>query len=393
MTIYPGELLHSYILRILKSSGNLQKRSNLLDVMSSKGNWVAYPSISEEHRHLFSHFSRKRLLELIEYHTQAYRVRLTSAPSVFADLSEKVFWGISCNSKLDDIPVNTYKYKEQIRYCKQCFGEQLNLYGTPWFALVWLDAEKCQRHNTPLEKIGCKTCSDQPLLNKVISTFDGICTDCGNRIWNPTDFSHSYGEYCLNRRPHDVLTFAPCVFWEFIIFLKLKYKKLLKLKKKKEDFEIITKWKSGLIEQKVFDFKVEVLEIDLMAQPLTEKEELDLEMLENYPKVIFKSGIHKEFKFEQSVMLLSSVSQKLPKLIDEFWSNNVKKTSVRLRFPFNDCMKEITKAIKRDCKYCHMSYKECAASLTIVRERLDFPSNPAKPHWCESVMIQNAALF
>ena len=163
--------------------------------------------------------------------------------------------------------------------------------------------------------------------------------------------------------------------------------------KHEEDFEIITKWKSGLIEQKVFDFKVEVLEIDLMAQPLTEKEELDLEMLENYPKVIFKSGIHKEFKFEQSVMLLSSVSQKLPKLIDEFWSNNVKKTSVRLRFPFNDCMKEITKAIKRDCKYCHMSYKECAASLTIVRERLDFPSNPAKPHWCESVMIQNAALF
>lgn len=393
MYIFPGELLHSYLLRVLKSSGNLNKSSNLQGIVSTKGNWISYPNVSNEHRHLFSHITKKQQLDLVECHTQAHRVKLTSSASAFADLSEQIFCGGNHSARLDRIPIDTYKYKESIRYCKYCFGEQLYLYGISWFALEWLDEKRCSRHLTPLESIGCDKCSKQPLINKVISTFNGTCIDCDNQIWSPVDLSQTFGEFSLNKRPPDILSFSPCVFWEFVTFLKLKYKRLLKIKKQKEDFEIVTKLKSGLIEQEVFDLINQDNEIDLIAQPLTEKEELDFGLLDDYPKVIYKNGIHKEFNFEQSVRLFSSLLENQPRLIEEFYSNSVQKTLVRLRFPFNHCVKEIAKASNVECMYCHMSYSECAGSLYIARERLDPFSDRGKPYWCEMAMKKNRELL
>lgn len=210
---FEGELLNSYLLRLYTCLGSGRPVSGLYIKSKDELKWVPYPIVANEFVKYFLDFEYKELYEYVSENTIAHKVSKFSSPLAYIKLLERIFFGGSRSIYLDEYPINTTSLSPLIKYCPECFFEQIKENGVSWFRLEWFEsANKCERHDTLLLTESCRNgCGNS--LDKLKAMMSGKCLICGEVVWRCRDVKTlSCNSTSLYRNTN--VHVAPCLLWQ-----------------------------------------------------------------------------------------------------------------------------------------------------------------------------------
>jgi hypothetical protein len=176
--VYPDESIHSYLIRALVRMGALNSISSLSGIISSSGVVRASPKILTQHAGALSQLNgcdrvksiSKRVNE--ELHRRSL---LQSNRNFEIDIYE--FYNENSDEKIIKLEGHT-----QLRFCSDCFKEQIQAEGVTWFRFNWLFQERCNKHNKLMTEVRSYFCACEKSNNILIalkSVMVGYCHTCG----------------------------------------------------------------------------------------------------------------------------------------------------------------------------------------------------------------------
>lgn len=76
-----------------------------------------------------------------------------------------------------------------IKFCPQCFKDQIWSFGFSWFKREWLihGMVRCRVHECDLLEACCKSCGLKSPIMSVVSALTGKCQKCSTDLWNSTN--------------------------------------------------------------------------------------------------------------------------------------------------------------------------------------------------------------
>lgn len=220
---FEGELLNSYLLRLYICMGNTNSVSGLYIKSKGELKWTAYPRAGTELVKYFLDFEYKALYKYVSENTIAYKVSKFSSPLAYIKLLERTFFGGGDSIYLDEYPIKTTGLSSVIKYCPNCFFEQIKENGVSWFRLEWFESrDRCERHDTLLLTESCKNgCGNS--LDKIKAMMSGKCLICGEEVWRCSDVKTlPYNSPSLYRNKNEHV--APCLLWQVKIWAESLYK-------------------------------------------------------------------------------------------------------------------------------------------------------------------------
>lgn len=220
---FEGELLNSYLLRLYVFQGRVRPVSGLYIKSKDKLRWVPYPIVEDEFVKYFLCLEYKDLYDYVFKNTIAYKVSKFSSPLAYIKLIERIFFGRGHSIYLDEYPIKTTGLTPLIKYCPECFFEQIKENGVSWFRLEWFESgNKCERHDTLFLTESCRNgCGNS--LDKLKAMMSGKCLICGEEVWRSRDVKTlSYDSPSLYKNKNKYV--APCLLWKVKLWAECLYK-------------------------------------------------------------------------------------------------------------------------------------------------------------------------
>ena len=220
---FQGELLNSYLLRLYICLGGGRSVSGLYTKSKDVLRWVIYPKVSDEFVNYFLDFNYSELYEYVSKNTLAYKVSKFSSPLAYIKLLERIFFRGDSSIYLDEYPIKTTGSYPLVKYCPECFYEQIKENGVSWFRLEWFESgSKCERHDTLLLTESCKNdCGNT--LDKFKAMMNGKCLICGEVVWCCRDVKALPYDSPSIYKNSDVHV-APCLLWKVKSWAESLYK-------------------------------------------------------------------------------------------------------------------------------------------------------------------------
>jgi hypothetical protein len=178
LNIFPDESLHSYFLRTLFCLGEIIKPSDMKGIVSLSGVVQSVPRLyCQRHNHF--NLCDKSISALLTKHLP----NNFPFPTDLEELKEYVLLNIESKDTKYALP----KGKTRLRYCPDCFLQQITEYGVSWFKLDWLFTISCKEHNKQLSNIYSfeTRCCGKPsnVLDCIESAMSGRCKKCNRSYW------------------------------------------------------------------------------------------------------------------------------------------------------------------------------------------------------------------
>lgn len=375
MTIFPGELLHSYFIRLLIASGEFRAEKRLwAAITTGTGFWRKYPSIPLKGQYLLANTSPTHQVKLVCEHLPLEQSSLLYSSNRLIDLTEYIFKGKETPQYNNKVKQCREK-KVRVSYCKACFKEQFLTHGATWFALDWFEHGYCSHHNATLDEIGCEDCRNQSFYKKLISTMQGQCITCGKVLWD-VDSSQVADKIAIStvtRLPPRSKLLAPCFYkalYEFLKTLNNRYSSLLLREKAYVDFE---KWHIKVPKR-------------CLIKPLSTAEKFELAGYKSLPSISNDDSVYLPFNLEAFMQAVDNT----PMFTYEFMSELIRKEASWVikyyRFPYNTVSRSVMKAKSASCEKCQYTQNECVGSQGIAR--INVPPNNTKilSNYCEERM-------
>lgn len=182
---YEEESIHSYFLRTLLCLGTIHKESDLQGIVSQSGVIRALPRVNATNESIFSSLSNEALEKLITFHSTYSGLKYYSVDDVRSYM---------LHSK--DFPILPFppdahslvNFRTQLRYCPECFKEQILQNGVSWFRLAWLHSTECSLHNQRLCHVnrGITECCSHTtnMYSELLSALNGKCYYCQESAWS-----------------------------------------------------------------------------------------------------------------------------------------------------------------------------------------------------------------
>lgn len=173
-----GESIHSYLIRTLLCLGEISTVKDLVGIVSLSGVLHPTPKLDYLRGNHFLDLREKTRSKLLLEHTPWGN----RSQHVMAEINDYIFFGIEPeNSKF--FP----KGRTQLRYCPECFREQIIKHGFAWFNIKWLFNINCKQHKKRLSHIRVfenQCCGEKlNILDNLRSALSGKCPACPSSKW------------------------------------------------------------------------------------------------------------------------------------------------------------------------------------------------------------------
>ncbi len=192
--IFRDESIHSYFIRVLILNGKLLSPDDLNGIVSRSGVVNTIPKLDFERGKLFLSYQCAFLEKLISDHTPIKFLQ----PSDLAEIEDYVLFGVTPTS----LDTSCFKGRTQLRYCRNCFNEQISEHGVPWFRVDWLYSTSCTVHNQKLTHVftHISPCCFKSfnILDCLFSTIRGECCACNRDYWKHGKSLYINSEYPQN---------------------------------------------------------------------------------------------------------------------------------------------------------------------------------------------------
>lgn len=346
---FQGELLNSYLLRLYICLGDSGSISGLYT--NSKGNlrWVTYPKVAAEFVNFFLDYDYKELYEYVSKNTIAHRVSKFSSPLAYIKLLERIFFGLENSIYLDDYPIKTTGSYPLIKYCPECFFEQIKESGVSWFRLEWFESgNKCERHDALLLTDSCRNgCGNT--LDKFKAMMSGKCLICGEEVWCCRDVKTlPYNNPSPYRNTNEHV--APCMIWKVKSWAESLYQEAKELAYKMHDISMYE------------DFP-EYFDGGTPPEPLSAREKEILIVKNDLKSLLavrsnFCLGTYSRFSYDLYEYYESSPFQELSKKL----TDNTDIREVYVGGVSYDIKVNLLVSRDFDCSKCHIRYIDCPNS-------------------------------
>ncbi|EAR55873.1 hypothetical protein SKA34_16930 [Photobacterium sp. SKA34] len=194
--IKKDELIHGYLIRVLTIAGELQQTRDLAGILSDSGVIRELPILNEQQRTYFTPLTFKDIEHILTNNTP-YRYTNTE---VYNYVGDYVFKGKNEGNK------NNLNSRTELRYCIECFREQIKIYGFAWFRLNWgyfIDCDIHDKRMCSLHTVIQKCCGKYAnIFNCLQSALSGKCFNCQSSNW-----AFSSTVYLTDRNRSNYLTF------------------------------------------------------------------------------------------------------------------------------------------------------------------------------------------
>lgn len=176
--IKEDELLHSYLIRVLIIAGELHQPKDLLGMISYSGVIRELPVLPASKRKYFARLTSNDIENILSQNTP-YLYKGTKISSFVGDYVFKG-WTNTCNK-------NTLNNRTQLRFCIECFREQIRFHGYTWFRLNWVYSVNCDIHKSRLYYLHTvfQRCCGKSInvFNSLRSAMSGRCFSCLSTNW------------------------------------------------------------------------------------------------------------------------------------------------------------------------------------------------------------------
>lgn len=185
------ETLSSFIIRYLVTSGsfNIDKLENLL-FTNCNDEWNIFPSPKKEIREIyFQAFEQSDVEQIIKNNT-ILSIYKPVANLVFEAQIKRLF-SLKNSLNINKIRYNCLhkneKIKIDIKFCVDCFIDQIRTYGFTWFKRDWLlpGSSYCLTHLSKLTTRRCN-CENKKSILHSINLLQGYCSACETDLWSHT---------------------------------------------------------------------------------------------------------------------------------------------------------------------------------------------------------------
>lgn len=179
--IFPDESIHSFLIRKLITEGALSSTSSLNGIVSVSGVVYPMPKVRGEFASYFLDLGICERLDGIARPANEFVRMDTQVRSKYFKVDSHTFYGFGTFSEGEGLVGRT-----QLRFCNECFIEQLYEHGCVWFKSDWLYEEHCQKHNKLMREVrrtGCSCRGRGGIVNSVLSVTRGLCRVCLDDIW------------------------------------------------------------------------------------------------------------------------------------------------------------------------------------------------------------------
>jgi hypothetical protein len=178
MTLAEGESIHSFLLRVLLCAGYLESTRDLIGIVSPAGVVRTLPRLDRKQSKCFADVGADVFDNGISRHLPSF----CQLPSILTELRAFIL-GLRVPALVKDIPFS----RTQLRYCVDCFKEQIDSCGHTWFKTAWLYDYDCEKHSKRLSHAyeWHHRCCDTQLntLTSIKSSLSGICPNCNCSDW------------------------------------------------------------------------------------------------------------------------------------------------------------------------------------------------------------------
>lgn len=196
LQIFPDELLHSYVLRVIISQGLANRPSDIKGVISSASLIRADLELTEQQSRIFSIFPVTALMELLENHMPVKGYPRLSNPKSLAAKCGRIFFHRR-TGVIEDFTLGALGNPKEIyylKYCPECIREQIQLYGSGWFKFDWLFSRNCDVHNLNFILVNQQICLCKlNILDNLISALSGVCVRCKAEVKFPPKITEPIG--------------------------------------------------------------------------------------------------------------------------------------------------------------------------------------------------------
>jgi len=134
--IKDDELIHGYLTRVLSIAGELHQVRDLAGIVSSSGVIRKLPKLNEQKIKYFNYLTPKDIDHML-FNNTPYTYAQTGLTNIVGDY-------ILNGRQLE----NKRIARTQLRYCIECFKEQIKNHGHIWFRLSWGYSVDCEIHKT-----------------------------------------------------------------------------------------------------------------------------------------------------------------------------------------------------------------------------------------------------
>tara|TARA_R110001599_G_scaffold343413_2_gene565991 strand:- start:733 stop:1494 length:762 start_codon:yes stop_codon:yes gene_type:complete len=210
--VYPDESIHSYLIRALFRIGSLNSISSLSGIISSSGVVRASPKILTQHAATLGQLKGCDRVKSISKHAnkELHRRSIQQGSRNFEiDIYE--FYNVNSDEKIIKLEGHT-----QLRFCLDCFKEQIQSEGVAWFRFNWLFQERCNKHNKLMTEVRSYICAckkNNHILIALRSVMVGYCHTCGGRNFGERgiyrNITNSNRDYPGSYRFHKMLYAKP----------------------------------------------------------------------------------------------------------------------------------------------------------------------------------------
>lgn len=218
----PGELIHSLLLRRCLLSGHPGWRTHITNIISRSGAWLDIPRIPFHARQSYTKIPADIKRRWLREGAAGGHGQCQTADGLLSWKIDYVFrLGSWSSPKCRTIGIPA----AQIKYCPQCFRDQIQHAGFVWFRHWWYSDTICLIHDQELVSNYCTHCPPPAEISDwILSLMQGACLGCRQKIWdgNPLDSSHDpngqlfFEEEAREKDIRDGPTPAPCYLWAVV---------------------------------------------------------------------------------------------------------------------------------------------------------------------------------
>ncbi|MHA3240455.1 hypothetical protein [Yersinia pseudotuberculosis] len=216
-TIFPDESLSGFVFRILYCYGALINENDLLGVVNSAGSkWIFFPNIKTDYQYMFQPYPPLDMYDSFNRRLKQSSLIYKTNPKSVLSIFSKIFYNryvdhdfYRKNKKIPDI---------EIKFCVDCFYEQIKENGISWFKSDWEEPHsRCRIHHKNLIKTShLISCCKRDRLQKIQAALTGVCPCCLTTCW-PNINNETYFDLGLPRDNETLDSFiSPCAIEIFV---------------------------------------------------------------------------------------------------------------------------------------------------------------------------------
>ncbi|TVK97542.1 hypothetical protein AYI83_10280 [Shewanella algae] len=162
ITPLPNETFHSLIVRNAMVKVGSIRLTELKGIISYDGHWKTFPKIIDNS--LLSGYSRSDILGFISNMCPAIGIYYKPDDFDLNLIYEYIFNDESFF--FDELIINnTSLIPSRVKYCSECFREQILNYGVSYFKIEWYNSFACSVHSIKLMDVKVRETLDDKRIN------------------------------------------------------------------------------------------------------------------------------------------------------------------------------------------------------------------------------------